>query len=175
MLSYKRRRDIRTIKGVLGPRKSACPQGGPTCKVWGSALVALGGRKFSALPRAELVLSHRKASKASLLPCYLAEIKTAAWNRCLLAGSLEYASFRGLCKPQQAFPWHKLCASPATVAEEVMRQPSGVRLKPLFTHPAISRPLERALPRCRPIPARPWCEFPAHAPSRVAELLTLRL
>lgn len=141
----------------------------------GSALVALGGRKFSVLPRAELVHSRQKASKASLLPSYLAEIKTAAWNRCLLAGSLEYASFPELCKPQQAFSWHKLCATPAPVAEEVIRQPSGVRVKPRFTHPAISRPLERALPRCRPIPARPWCEFPAHAPSRVVQLRTIRL
>lgn len=36
----------------------------------------------------------------SLLSCYSAETKMAAWNGCLAAGSFEYASFPELCKNQ---------------------------------------------------------------------------
>lgn len=160
---------IRSIlKGLLGTRESAQGrtnvEGGPLPQagVQPSLEAATdGGETLWVAPGRAGPHSSGKPDTTcwgmeSLLSWYFAETKMAAWNGCLAAGSFEYASFPELCKNQIPAGFFLAWAvRPAPMPEERVRWLSGVCVKPNFTIPVISKPLERDPTWCHLIPTHP--------------------
>lgn len=146
-------------------------------KVW---LQALGARevlrvaKGRAAPQSTGKLETTFLGMESLLSCYCAETKMAAWNGCLAASSRGYAPFLSFANIKLLTGFFLAQAvSPVPMPEELTWGLFGVCMKPSFTNPVISKLLDRDPTWCRLMLALPRCAFPAHAPFVVAELCNL--